>query len=409
MEEKKISSAVIKRLPRYYRYLSELLEKGIDRISSHELSKKMNVTASQIRQDFNNFGGFGQQGYGYNVGYLHDEIGKILGLEHNYNVIIIGAGNLGRALANYGGFTKRGFQMAGIFDVDKEKIGKKINDIPVYSIEDIEVFVKEHPVHIAALTVPKDQASKIAGRLAEVGVEAFWNFASTDLKVPSHVVVENVHLAESLIVCQKKISKRKGAVCMPKGTRDQLPPLQQLVHGKKLPILVLDERWYKLFPGGVKPEEVKTLEKKCNELLKEQGKLVNEIKDLRRGKKKLMDAIVSGMNEAENDRKKEKQKKLLIETKQKIEEESDRLMEVPYEIRKTNEELLVVSITYCYDKLKEREEYLQELTQDIEVQRAEIKQKVADKVELEESVDQTYGLMHALLGREVMNVFDHYK
>ena len=139
------------------------------------------------------------------------------------------------------------------------------------------------------------------------------------------------------------------------------------------------------------------------------GKLVNEIKDLRRGKKKLMDAIVSGMNEAENDRKKEKQKKLLIETKQKIEEESDRLMEVPYEIRKTNEELLVVSITYCYDKLKEREEYLQELTQDIEVQRAEIKQKVADKVELEESVDQTYGLMHALLGREVMNVFDHYK
>ena len=117
---------------------------------------------------------------------------------------------------------------------------------------------------------------------------------------------------------------------MPKGTRDQLPPLQQLVHGKKLPILVLDERWYKLFPGGVKPEEVKTLEKKCNELLKEQGKLVNEIKDLRRGKKKLMDAIVSGMNEAENDRKKEKQKKLLIETKQKIEEESDRLMEVNF-------------------------------------------------------------------------------
>lgn len=208
MEEKKISSAVIKRLPRYYRYLSELLEKGIDRISSHELSKKMNVTASQIRQDFNNFGGFGQQGYGYNVSYLHDEIGKILGLEHNYNVIIIGAGNLGRALANYGGFTKRGFQMAGIFDVDKEKIGKKINDIPVYSIEDIEVFIKEHPVHIAALTVPKDQASKIAGRLAEVGVEAFWNFASTDLKVPSHVVVENVHLAESLMRLSYRLSEK---------------------------------------------------------------------------------------------------------------------------------------------------------------------------------------------------------
>ena len=167
---------------------------------------------------------------------------------------------------------------------------------------------------------------------------------------------------------------------MPKGKRDQLPPLQQLVHGTKLPSLVLDERWHKLFPGGVKPEEVKALEKRCNELLKEQGKLVNEIKELRKGKKKLMDAIVSGMNDGGNDRKKDKQKKLLIETKQKIEQESDRLMEVPYEIRKANEDLLVVSITYCYDKLKEREEYLRELTQDIEVQRAEIKQKVADKV-----------------------------
>ena len=123
----------------------------------------------------------------------------------------------------------------------------------------------------------------------------------------------------------------------------------------------------------------------------------------------MMDAIVSGMNDTGNDRKKDKQKKMLTEIKQKIEEESDRLMEVPYEIRKANEELLIVSITYCYGKLKEREEYLQELTQDIEVQRAELKQKVADKVELEESVDQTYGLMHALLGREVMNVFDHYK
>ncbi|MGN1206271.1 MAG: hypothetical protein ACI4SQ_04700 [Eubacterium sp.] len=196
---------------------------------------------------------------------------------------------------------------------------------------------------------------------------------------------------------------------MPKGSKDQLTPLKELVHGKKLPILVLDERWHKLFPGGKKPEEIVALEKKCNELLKEQGKLVNEIKDLRNGKKQLMDAIVSGMNTAGNDRKKEKQKKLLIQTKQRIENQSDRLMEVPYEIRKVNEELLVVSITYCYDKLKEREDYLQQLTQDIEIQRAEIKQKVADKVELEESVEQTYALMHALLGREVMNVFDQHR
>ena len=208
MEEKKISSAVIKRLPRYYRYLSELLEKGIDRISSHELSKKMNVTASQIRQDFNNIGGFGQQGYGYNVSFLHDEIGKILGLEHNYNVIIVGAGNLGQALANYGGFTKRGFQMAAIFDINPEKIGKTINGIPVYSIDEIETFIQKHSVDIAALTLPKDQASKIAGYLAEVGVEAFWNFASTDLKVPSHVVVENVHLAESLMRLSYRLSEK---------------------------------------------------------------------------------------------------------------------------------------------------------------------------------------------------------
>ncbi len=209
MEEKKISTAVIKRLPRYYRYLSELLEKGIDRISSQELSKKMNVTASQIRQDFNNFGGFGQQGYGYNVSYLHDEIGKILGLEHHYKVIIVGAGNLGQALANYGGFEKRGFQIAGIFDVNPDIVGKKINHIEVRHMEQLESVVKEEGIHIAALTLPKDQASKIAGELAQMGVEAFWNFASTDLNLPEEVVVENVHLAESLIRLSYKLSEKK--------------------------------------------------------------------------------------------------------------------------------------------------------------------------------------------------------
>ncbi len=208
MEDKKISSAVIKRLPRYYRYLSELLEKGIDRISSQELSKKMNVTASQIRQDFNNFGGFGQQGYGYNVSFLHDEIGRILGLEHNYKVVIIGAGNLGQALANYSGFTKHGFQISGIFDINQAVIGKVINGIPVMSVMDLEEFMASNPVHIAALTLPKDQASQIAGRLAEMGVKAFWNFASTDLNLPSHAVVENVHLAESLMRLSYKLSDK---------------------------------------------------------------------------------------------------------------------------------------------------------------------------------------------------------
>ncbi len=208
LEEKKISSAVIKRLPRYYRYLSELLEKGIDRISSQELSKKMNVTASQIRQDFNNFGGFGQQGYGYNVGYLHDEIGRILGLEHHYKVVIVGAGNLGQALANYAGFVKRGFRISGIFDVNPNIIGQVINGIEVMSIDMLETFVKEQQINIAALTLPKDQASKIAGKLAEMGVEAFWNFASTDLNLPEHVVVENVHLAESLMRLSYKLSEK---------------------------------------------------------------------------------------------------------------------------------------------------------------------------------------------------------
>lgn len=208
MEDKKISSAVIKRLPRYYRYLSELLEKGIDRISSQELSKKMNVTASQIRQDFNNFGGFGQQGYGYNVSFLYDEIGRILGLEHNYNVVIIGAGNLGQALANYSGFTKHGFRISGIFDINQAVIGKVINGIPVMSVMDLEEFMDAHPIHIAALTLPKDQASQIAGRLAEMGVKAFWNFASTDLNLPSYAVVENVHLAESLMRLSYKLSEK---------------------------------------------------------------------------------------------------------------------------------------------------------------------------------------------------------
>lgn len=208
MEDKKISSAVIKRLPRYYRYLSELLEKGIDRISSQELSKKMNVTASQIRQDFNNFGGFGQQGYGYNVSFLHDEIGKILGLEHNYSVVIIGAGNLGQALANYGGFTKHGFRISGIFDIDRTVIGKTINKMKVMSMDELENFMKQNPVDIAALTLPKDQASKIAGSLAEMGVAAFWNFASTDLNLPAHVMVENVHLAESLMRLSYKLSEK---------------------------------------------------------------------------------------------------------------------------------------------------------------------------------------------------------
>lgn len=206
MAEKKISAAVIKRLPRYYRYLSELLEQGIDRISSGELSEQMKVTASQIRQDFNNFGGFGQQGYGYNVAYLKDEIAKILGLDRSYHVIILGAGNLGHALANYAGFEKRGFIVSGVFDVDEKKIGTKIGQVEVMDMSCLRDYMAEHPVDIAALTLPRSQASAVAKELVELGVSAFWNFAATDLNLPEDITVENVHLAESLMRLSYNIS-----------------------------------------------------------------------------------------------------------------------------------------------------------------------------------------------------------
>lgn len=208
--EKKISSAVIKRLPRYYRYLSELLDKGIDKISSQELSQRMHVTASQIRQDFNNFGGFGQQGYGYNVAVLRDEIARILGLDKQHNVIIIGAGNLGKALANYGGFEKRGFRITGIFDSNSDKVGKTVGENTVMDMTALSSFVTTHPVDIAALTIPKAVAPSVASELMEMGVHAFWNFAATDLNLPDYVAVENVHLAESLMSLSYNILNLSG-------------------------------------------------------------------------------------------------------------------------------------------------------------------------------------------------------
>ncbi len=183
-------------------------------------------------------------------------------------------------------------------------------------------------------------------------------------------------------------------------------PIEDLIKGKKLPILVLDQRWHKLFPGGKKPSEIRSLEHNLNALLKEQGKLVNEVKSLKVGKKKLMDAIVAGMSTEGNNRKKDKQQKLLLETNERIEKESERLMELPYEIKDANEKLLVVGIRYCYDEWTNRTKELKELTDIITTMREDLKEKVAYKVDLEESVDATYSLMHALLGREVMNLFD---
>jgi redox-sensing transcriptional repressor len=159
----------------------------------------MNVTASQIRQDFNNFGGFGQQGYGYNVEYLYNEIAKILGLNEKHNLIIVGAGNLGRALANYMNFERRGFIVRGIFDRDEELYGTQIRDIPIQPMENIENFVKDHNIDIAVLTIPKEGAVKAADVLVKCKIKAIWNFAHVDLNVPDDIVVENVHLSDSLM------------------------------------------------------------------------------------------------------------------------------------------------------------------------------------------------------------------
>jgi redox-sensing transcriptional repressor len=198
-ETKKISAAVIRRLPRYYRYLGELIESGVQRISSKELSAKMKVTASQIRQDLNNFGGFGQQGYGYNVKYLYDEIAKILGIDRPHNMIIIGAGNLGQAIVNYEDFEKRGFVIKGVFDNNPEMEGKTIRGIPVMMMDAVSDFIKRNEIEIVALTIPKKAAKEVGKLVADAGIKAIWNFAHTDLNLPDEVIVENVHLSESLM------------------------------------------------------------------------------------------------------------------------------------------------------------------------------------------------------------------
>lgn len=207
MENKEISQAVIGRLPRYFRYLGELKDEGIERISSQELSDIMKVTASQIRQDFNNFGGFGQQGYGYKVEYLYEEIGKILGLDRTHNLIIIGAGNLGQALANYMNFERRGFLFRGIFDNNPALYGKRIREMEVKPMEEMESFVRENHIDIAVLTIPKTGARAVAERLVDNGIRGIWNFAHIDLNVPREIQVENVHLSDSLMKLAYNINR----------------------------------------------------------------------------------------------------------------------------------------------------------------------------------------------------------
>lgn len=197
---KKVSVAVIRRLPRYYRYLNDLLKVEVKRISSKELSERMGITASQIRQDLNCFGGFGQQGYGYNVETLYNEIGKILGVERRFTTIILGAGNMGNALANYTNFQKRGFDLIGIFDINYNRVGQKVNGIEILHTDELDEFVKKNNVDIAILTVPSRNISEIAERVVELGVKGIWNFSPQDLKLSEGIMVENVHLSDGLAV-----------------------------------------------------------------------------------------------------------------------------------------------------------------------------------------------------------------
>ncbi len=211
MEHKEISKAVINRLPRYYRYLGLLLEDGTERISSGALSIMMNVTASQIRQDLNHFGGFGQQGYGYNVQYLYNEIGKILGLDRSYNVIIIGAGRLGQALANYVRYEKRGFLITALFDREPHLHGDVTErGTQIYPLKDLDAFLEENPVDIAALTIPSEAAKEVVPVLSKHRVKGIWNFAHTDLEVPKDMVVQSVHLSESLMQLSYKINHNQN-------------------------------------------------------------------------------------------------------------------------------------------------------------------------------------------------------
>ena len=200
MQKQTVSGAVIKRLPRYHRYLGDLLREGKLRISSAELSRIMNVTASQIRQDLNCFGGFGQQGYGYNVKYLYGKISELLGVEEGYNAVIVGAGNLGRALASTHMFERRGVNRIAMFDTNPEVIGKTFSSIPVYDVSELYEFCKREKVAIGVLTVPKEAAYDVCKVMIDAGVKGIWNFANMELKFPSdNVIVENIHLGDSLM------------------------------------------------------------------------------------------------------------------------------------------------------------------------------------------------------------------
>ncbi|MGI6737007.1 MAG: redox-sensing transcriptional repressor Rex [Anaerovoracaceae bacterium] len=205
----KISNAVIKRLPRYRRYLGELKNRGVDKISSNEFSSLIGYTASQIRQDLNNFGGFGQQGYGYNVNDLYDEIGAILGLDREYRLVIVGGGNLGRAISGYTHYNKSGFSVKQIFDADPALIGTEISGVAVSDMKKLVSYVEENKIDVGVICIPRDCAQEVADKLCFGGVRGIWNFAPVDLEVPARVAVENVHLSDNLYTLAFKMNRMK--------------------------------------------------------------------------------------------------------------------------------------------------------------------------------------------------------
>lgn len=207
--KRQISMAVVRRLPKYHRYLFELIQNDIDRISSKELSERIGFTASQIRQDLNNFGDFGQQGYGYNVKDLYYEISNILGLNTTYKTIIVGAGNFGQTIANYSRFDKLGFRLQGLFDVNPRLIGLKIRDIEIQDIDSLPNFIKDNQINIGIICTPSSQAQKMADIMVKAGITGIWNFAHVDLIVPEGVIVESVHLSESLLTLSYRINEPK--------------------------------------------------------------------------------------------------------------------------------------------------------------------------------------------------------
>lgn len=206
-----VSDAVIRRLPGYYRHLRELEAQDVKHISSQQLGERMQLTPSQIRQDINCFGGFGRQGYGYTVTELKEHIGKILGLDRQHRMIVVGAGNMGCAVAQYRSFTREGFEFEAMFDVDPTKVGSRLGNIPIFPMDDLENYLQDHRIDVAVLTLPVAMAQKTLDRIAACGVKAVWNFAPTDLQHPAEMIVVNVHLSDSLQILSYKMAHMEDA------------------------------------------------------------------------------------------------------------------------------------------------------------------------------------------------------